>query len=188
MELKTLSAPPRLSRTAAGAGKQRLLHGLRIAAGVTALLAGSALLGFGGGRTLHAAMAARDVSGTYALNTIAGKPVPATAVDTTVVDPWGRGATHLTIVLTGGKVTLTSLGTYHVDVSYAVTVNGRTAPAQHYEEAGTYAAHGSVVTFTSSMTDLATRGSLLDGSLTVPDDLLGREELKLRCLAGECLP
>ncbi len=186
MEMKTFSAAGVVAAKA-GEGQARRL-GLRVVAGMALLVAASALATSGSGRTLHAHTAAPAISGSYALNTLGGRPVPATARDTTIADPWGRGSIHLAVLVTGGTVTLTPSGTYRVDAACRVELNGKLLSARRCTEAGRYVVAGSTVTFTSSVSDVVARGSVSDGSLTVSADLLGAEALMLNCLAGECTP
>ncbi len=186
MELKTFTATS-LVAAKAGEGHTRRL-GLRVVAGIALLVAAAALAASGSGRTLHAHTAAGAISGSYALNTLGGRPVPATARDTTIEDPWGRGSIHLAVLVTGGTVTLTPSGTYRVDAACRVELNGNLLSAQRCAEGGRYVVTGSTVTFTSSVSDVLARGTRSDGSLTVSADVLGAEALMLHCLAGECTP
>ena len=182
---RTRSARP-LSVARTRSGRPARTLGLRVLAGMALLVAASALAASGSGRSLHAHPAGGAASGTYALNTLGGRPVPATARDTTIEDPWGRGSIHLAVVLTGGTVTLTSSGSYRVDAACLVELNGKAFSVQRCVDGGRYAVAGSVVTFTSSASGAVARGTLADGSLTVAADLLGTEAVMLRCLAGEC--
>lgn len=118
------------------------------------------------------AVAPKPITGTYALRTVAAKPVPATILDTTYTDPTA-GQVHLVAMLTGGTVTLAAASAYSATMNATVFVNG-VAQTQSFADAGTYAQTGSTVTFTSSTGQGVTTATLdASGTLTARQDVLG---------------
>ncbi len=164
---------PEATPTGRGGRRNTLGQALWGLTGAAALVAGTALSAYG----KHEPVAApRDISGTYALNTMAGAPVPAVLLDSTLTDPSGD-RTRLTIVVAGGRVTLTRHGSYTVRLRYQVSLDGHAEPVHVLTETGSYAATGAIVTFALPGGDVTT-GTISDGELDVTRDLLDTPALK----------
>lgn len=114
----------------------------------------------------------KPITGTYALRSVASKPVPATILDTTFTDPTA-GQVHLVAVLSGGTVTLAAASAYSATMNATVFVNG-VADTQSFADAGTYAQTGSTLTFHSNTGEGVTTATLdASGTLTARQDVLG---------------
>lgn len=168
---------------ATGAGGARGRNGMRAAlrrlVAAAALVAGSALSAYG----KHEPVAApRDISGSYALNTMADAPVPAVLLDTTLIGPGGR-STRLAVLVEGATVTLARSGGYTVELRYRLRVDERTEPVQALTFGGSYVVGGSTVTFTSATGEVAT-GSVSDGVLTVTKELLEMDAFRRWCVTA----
>ncbi len=156
---------------------------LAVLIGAAGLLVGSALAAYG---SRDPSAARRDISGTYAVSTVAGGGLPATVVDTGLASPLGGPAAHLVIVVTGGTVRLTPEGTYTADLSYTMTLDGDTQAVRLPAETGSYRVAGPTLTFLSARGEVVTRGTLANGSLTVPGTLLGSAAIRRWCADDAC--
>lgn len=152
-------------------------------AGAAALVAGTALAAYG---SHDPTTARRSVSGTYAVSSAAGIGLPATVVDTGLASPSGGETAHLTVVITGGAVTLTPSGTYRAQLTYSVTLDGDEQTVALPAGIGTYTVAGSVVTLRSRTGDVVASGTLADGSLTLAGDPFGAAAMRRWCSQSVC--
>ncbi len=161
-------------------GRWRALAALVGAAG---LIAATAVAAYG---SRDPVTGRRGVSGTWAVSTAAGQPLPATVVDTGLASPAGGPVSHLTIVVTGGTLRLTSEGTYTAQAAYTLTLDRDSQLVRPRAERGSYTLAGSTITFLSPAGRVVATGTLADGSLTLSGDLLDTPAIRRWCAGNAC--
>ncbi len=158
-------------------------RGLAAPAGAAALIVASTVTAYG---SHDPAASRRNITGTYAVSTAAGLPLPATVLDTGLASPAGGPAARVTIVVTGGTVRLASDGTYTARAAYTLTLDGDTQTVRPPAERGTYVLFGSAISFLSPAGRIVATGTLADGSLTLSGDLLDTPAIRRWCAENAC--
>ncbi len=134
---------------------------------VLALLASAGLAG-ACARTDAVTAPAEDIGGAYTLRAVGQDTLPAMVYDST----FAESGVHVTIVITGGTMTLSHAGGYIFRMTYTFQVNGFLQPVAPLGDRGVWARSGTALTFTSIDGQGTMSGTLAGTDLTMAQDLL----------------
>lgn len=112
--------------------------------------------------------------GVYAMQSAAGKPLPATAVDMNVPDE--TDPFHLKVDVSQGTVTLYEDGSYLQKITRKIWYNGQLSTQGVYTDHGMWELSGPTIILESQLYEnRSLSGSWVNGVLTLHQDLSGED-------------